>query len=60
MDKHPAQPYKAWAANRLYHVGDCVQESPSGGNYKCAVEHTSGTGTMAQDRSAHSDYWRTV
>lgn len=55
-----AQQPQAWAPNTLYHVGDRRKDAPSGGNYKCAVGHTSGSGTMEQDRSAHSDYWTAV
>lgn len=53
------QQSQAWAPNTLYHVGDRRRDA-SGGNYKCAVGHTSGSGTMEQDRNAHSDWWIAV
>jgi len=44
----------SWATETLYTVGTIVEGDDV---YKCLVEHTSGTGTMADDRTAHPTWW---
>jgi len=47
-----------WLASHAYIVGDIVYDSEIAGYfYQCAVAHTSGGGSFAQDRQLHPGNW---
>ena len=48
----------AWVAGTAFAVGQVVLDGVgSTGYWVCAVVHTSGSGTFAQDRVSHATYW---
>lgn len=46
-----------WAPSTLYTLGITVIDDSDATVWMCAVEHTSGVGTFAEDRIAHPTYW---
>ena len=49
-----------WAKNTKYYTGDVRRDTADDTLWKCTVAgngQTSGTGTFAQDRAAHPDWW---
>lgn len=49
-----------WESNTAYGVDDRVVDMTNNTVWQCAVAHTSGSGTFAQDRIAHPTYWDAV
>lgn len=48
----------SWLNSTLYAEGDRVFDDDTGDLYRCVVPHTSSpTGTFAQDRNLHPNYW---
>lgn len=49
-----------WESNTAYGVDDRVVDTVNQTVWQCAVAHTSGAGTFAQDRAANPTFWSSV
>ncbi|MQX36809.1 Ig-like domain-containing protein [Roseospira navarrensis] len=50
-----------WEPDTAYVIDAVASDGSGDGSYwRCLVDHTSGTGTFAQDRAAHPTYWTEV
>jgi hypothetical protein len=47
----------AWIVSTVYAVNARALDATDNSRWKCAIGHTSGTGTFAADRAAHPTFW---
>lgn len=49
-----------WEPSTVYEVGQRVVDPDASTIFECLIQHTSGTGTFAQDRAANPTYWQQI